>query len=114
MVHRIQYTGARKMIEQELAAMYQDLQAYQLRENPNSAYIEKMEKQMSTVMAFFKAADGAILEAEKEREEAFQKGRQFAEKAASEANLNRFNPEHREGYRSHTISRARQAWPELF
>lgn len=114
MLQRIQYTAARTLMEKELAGIWQDLQSYKERANGNTAaYIDKQERRLTVLMAFFRAADGAILEAEEERAQAYQKGMQAARKESEEP-FNRWNPAHKEDYRSYSIHRARTAWPELY
>lgn len=113
MLSRIQYTSARELMEQELAGIWQDLQSYKERTNGNADYIQKQERRIATLMAFFRAADGAILEAEEERAQAYNRGLQAAQKAAEEP-FNRWNPAHKEDYRQYSLNRARTAWPELY
>lgn len=96
-----------------LTGMYQDLQAYKARPGANADYVEKQERRITTIMSFFRAADGAILEAEEEKSQAYYKGlKKGREEATQEPH--RLDPANREAYRSQTISRARSNWPELF
>ena len=100
-------------MELELAGIWQDLQSYRGRQNGNAEYIDKMERRLTVLMGFFRAADGAILEAEEERAQAYNRGLQAAQKTTDEP-FNRWNPAHKEDYRSHSIHQARTKWPELY
>jgi hypothetical protein len=100
-------------MESVLTAMFQDLQTYKGRPNANADYIEKLERRISTLMAFYRAADGAILEAEEEKSQAFYKGLKKGREEAQQQ-PHRLDPANREAYRDYTISRARSSWPELF
>lgn len=113
MVQRIQYTSTRQLMEQELAAMYQDLKNYQLRDNAKPEYIEKQERRISIFMAFLRSSDGAILEAEEERQQAFYKGMEKGRRE-SRQEFSRWDPHDKEMFRAQTINRARQTWPDLF
>lgn len=113
MLNRINYTSKRQELENLLTAMFQDLQAYKHRPNANADYVEKTESRIATIMAFYRAADGAILEAEEERSQAYYKGLNRGREEATQE-PHRLDPSQREAYRSHTISRARTNWPELF
>lgn len=114
MVQRIQYTAQRQQFESELTAMFQDLQNYRMRDNANQDYIQKLERRIATLMAFFRSADGAILEAEEERQQAFLKGLEKGRKEQNGQQFHRLDPSAREMYRAQTISQAREAFPNLF
>jgi hypothetical protein len=94
--------------------MYQDLQSYKARENANQEYAEKIERRIQIVASFLQCADAAIIEAEEEREEAYNKGFKAAEKARTDAPFDRLNPTQREDYRAWTIHQAQNQFPHLY
>jgi len=100
-------------MEEILTSLWSDLQKYKDKPDANEKYIEKQERRITSLMAFWKSADAAILEAEEQIKEAFRKGLQQARKE-QEQPFDRWNPAHKEDYRSYSIHLARTKWPELY